>query len=133
MPCTLSNVFFLSEIRFDHLRILADRVGDALGDGHPVVEHLYVLGEPEDEVHPVFDDDYGEVQLGAIKERREKMGKPMPYYIPDEEALSWAELYTFINTDWAAECEAKGLPGNAILADAYAFAEEFARESSPGA
>jgi TRAP-type C4-dicarboxylate transport system substrate-binding protein len=68
---------------------------------------------------------YNLESLEKLKEFDETVGNPPFYVLPEAERERWKEVVWPLNEEWVKEVEAKGLPGEAILADAIAFAEQY--------
>ena len=55
----------LAQVGVDHLRVAADLLRGALGDGLAVVEHVDALADAHDDLHVVLDEQDGEPELVA--------------------------------------------------------------------
>src|SRR5207244_11467171 len=64
----------LPQVHVVDLAIAADLVGRALGDGPTLVEHGDAIGEAEDDVHVVFDDEERQRSIEPGDEGRDALG-----------------------------------------------------------
>ena len=60
-----------------------------------------------------------------IKEHDKTVGNPEFYILPDAERARWVEAVMPIRTEWVKTMTAKGLPAQAMLDDAIAFAAKY--------
>jgi TRAP-type C4-dicarboxylate transport system substrate-binding protein len=63
--------------------------------------------------------------IEKIAEYDEQIGNPPAYYLPDTERERWKEVVWPVLQQWVDEVTAKGFPGQAMLDDAIAFAEQY--------
>jgi TRAP-type C4-dicarboxylate transport system substrate-binding protein len=62
---------------------------------------------------------------GAIAGSDKKAGNPPIYVLPTEELERWKEAVKPVVGEWAAEMEAEGLPGQAMIDDAASLVKKY--------
>lgn len=70
--------------------------------------------------------DRANMQLLEVAKGYDKaQGNPDVYWLPEDEMARWEAAMSVYPQEWAADMEAKGLPGNAALSDLRAFVEKY--------
>jgi len=57
-----------------------------------------------------------------------QVGNPGIYVLPDSEMLKWRAVAKTVQDKWAADCEALGLPGRAMLQDAITLTDKYSKQ-----
>ena len=70
-------------------------------------------------------DAFSSASIKQLKEYDETVGNPPWYFLPDDERERWVDTVWPVNEEWVSEMEELGLPGESVLADAIAFAEQY--------
>jgi TRAP-type C4-dicarboxylate transport system substrate-binding protein len=74
----------------------------------------------------IFDGANAQIR-GMIAEQDQKAGKPEMYNLPTDERARWVEATAKLREEWANTMDSKGLPGKAVLEEAYSLVKEYSK------